>query len=473
MVTGMVAGRARMVVIGGDAAGMSAASQARRGKGPDLLEIVAFERGPDTSYSACGIPYWIGGLVTGRDALIARTPDVFRLRQQIDVRTRTLVDAIDTTAREVRVTELDTGRQYSERYDDLVIATGSVPVTPPIPGSDGSDLNGVFAVHGLGDGERIRTHLETGRIASAVVVGAGYVGLETAEALMARGVAVTVLDHAAAPMTTLDPDMSEHVATAIKESGLGLILGDGLAELVPDDSGRVRAVRTTSGRRLDAELVILALGVRPEVALAEKAGIPLGPTGAIVVDRRMRTDTPGVWAAGDCVESTHLLSGRPVNVALGTHANKQGRVAGENIGGGYAAFPGVLGTAATKVCRTEVARTGLSTREASEAGFGVVSVVVESTTRAGYYPDAAAIRVKLIAERGTGRMLGGQIVGYEESAKRIDILATAIWNGMTAQEFFFADLSYAPPYSPVLDPVVIAARQLHDAVRRDLPQGLE
>jgi NADPH-dependent 2,4-dienoyl-CoA reductase/sulfur reductase-like enzyme len=461
----MVTGRTRLVVIGGDAAGMSAASQARRCKGPELLEIIAFERGPDTSFSACGIPYWIGGLVTGRDALIARTPDVFRDQQQIEVRTRTQVDAIDTAAREVHVSELDSGRRYSERYDDLVIATGSVPVTPPVPGVDSS---GVFEVHSLTDGERVRAELDTGRITGAVVVGAGYVGLETAESLMARGLTVTLLDHAPAPMATLDPDMSELVATGIRDSGLGLILGDGLAEILRDGAGRARGVRTSSGRELEAELVILALGVRPNVTLAQEAGVALGPTGAIVVDRQMRTATPGVWAAGDCVESRHVLSNRPINVALGTHANKQGRVAGDNIGGSYAAFPGVLGTAATKVCRTEVARTGLSTREAAEAGFSVVSVVVDSTTRAGYYPGAEAIRVKLLAERGTGRLLGGQIVGYEGSAKRIDILATAIWAGMSAQEFFSADLSYAPPYSPTLDPVVIAARKLHDAVRRAL-----
>ncbi len=461
---------ARLIVVGGDAAGMSAASQARRCKGPDLLEIIAFERGPDTSFSACGIPYWIGGLVGGRDDLIARTPDVFRQQQQIDVRTRTLVDAIDTAAREVRVTELDTGRQYTERYDDLVIATGSVPVTPQLPGVDGP---GVFEVHSLADGERVRAELETGRVAHAVVVGAGYVGLETAESLMARGVAVTLLDHGAAPMASLDPDMSEHVATGIKEAGIGLLLGDGLGEVLRRDAGSVRAVRTASGRELDAELVILALGVRPNVALAREAGITLGSTGAIAVDRQMRTATPGVWAAGDCVESRNVVSGRAVTVALGTHANKQGRVAGDNIGGSYAAFPGVLGTAATKVCRTEIARTGLSTREATEAGFAVITVVVESTTRAGYYPGAAPIRVKLIAERGSGRMLGGQIVGHEESAKRIDILATAIWNAMTALDFFSADLSYAPPYSPVLDPVVIAARKLHDAVRRDLLAPLD
>ncbi|HEX4017664.1 MAG TPA: FAD-dependent oxidoreductase [Frankiaceae bacterium] len=460
----------RLVVIGGDAAGMSAASQARRCKAGDQLEIIAFERGPDTSFSACGIPYWIGGFVSGRQALIARTPEVFRDQQQIDVRTRTLVDAIDVAAREVRVTELDTGRQYSEHYDDLVIATGSVPVTPQVPGVEGAD---VFEVHSLGDGENVRAQLDSGRVVNAVVVGAGYVGLETAEALMARGVTVTLLDHAAAPMASLDPDMSERIAAGIKEAGIGLILGDGLAEVLRDADGRVRAVRTAAGRQLNSELVILALGVQPNVALAKEAGITLGPSGAIAVDRRMSTGTPGVWAAGDCVESRNVLSGKAVTVALGTHANKQGRVAGDNIGGAYAAFPGVLGTAATKVCRTEIARTGLSTREATEAGFAVVSVVTDSTTRAGYYPGANAISVKLIAERGTGRMLGGQIVGHEESAKRIDILATAIWNSMTAQDFFAADLSYAPPYSPVLDPVVIAARKLHDAIRRDLRQERE
>jgi NADPH-dependent 2,4-dienoyl-CoA reductase/sulfur reductase-like enzyme len=465
MVADGATGRARLIVIGGEGAGMSAASQARRRKGPDLLEITAFESGPDTSLSACGIPYWIGGLVSGRDALIVRTPEAFRDDQQIDVRIRTRVDAIDTAARKVRVTELDTGRQFSQGYDDLVIATGSVPVMPSLPGADGP---GVYAVHSLADGERVRAELETGRVTRAVVVGAGYVGLETAESLATRGVAVTLLDHSPAPMTTLDPDMSEQVAAGIREAGIALVTGDGIAEIQRSDTGQVRAVLTSSGRELPADLVILALGVRPGVALAKAAGITLGPTGAIVVDRRLRTATPGVWAAGDCVQSHHVLSDQPVSVALGTHANKQGRIAGENIGGGYATFPGVLGTAATKVGRTEVARTGLSTAEAGEAGFAVVNVVVDSTTRAGYYPGAEAIRVKLIAERGTGRLLGGQIVGHEGSAKRIDILATAIWNAMTAEEFFLADLSYAPPYSPVFDPVVIAARKAHDAVRSDL-----
>jgi NADPH-dependent 2,4-dienoyl-CoA reductase/sulfur reductase-like enzyme len=454
----------RLLVVGGDAAGMSAASQARRRQDAQALEIIAFERGPDTSFSACGIPYWIGGLVAERQSLIARAPAEFREKQQIDVRTRSLVESIDTHERRVQVTDLETGRKYSERYDELLLGTGSIPVRPSIPGIDG---DGVVGVHSLDDGARVISEVASGRVAEVVIIGAGYVGLEMADAMLTRGMAVTVLDRAERPMPTIDPDMGERVAAGLRESGVKLELGDGVREIVLDAQGRVTAVLTTAGRSLPADLVVLGLGVRPNVELARAAGIPLGPTGAIAVDRRMRSHVAGVWAAGDCVESMHVLSGRPVHIALGTHANKQGRVAGENIGGGYSTFAGVLGTAALKVLTTEVGRTGLATSEAQQAGFDVLAVTVDSTTRAGYYPDAKAIRVKIIAERGTGRMLGGQIVGHQESAKRIDILATAIWSGMTAQEFYSADLSYAPPYSPVLDPVVIAARKTHDAIRQD------
>ncbi len=463
-----MSGPRRLIVIGGDAAGMSAASQARRVSGPKELEILAFERGPDTSFSACGIPYWIGDIVQDREQLITRRPAEFRERQEIDVRTRSLVDSINTAEQTVDVTDLESGKKYSERYDELMIATGSIPVRPPIPGIEGA---GVFGVHTLDDGERVRQALAGGDVNNVVVVGAGYVGLEVAEGIAGRGFAVTVVDRGATPMATLDPDMGDSLVAGMADTGITLALGDGLAEIVLSPEGRVRGVRTQSGRTLDADLVVLGLGVKPNVALATAAGIPLGPSGAIAVDRRMHTLVDRVWAAGDCVESHHVISQRPVTIALGTHANKQGRVAGDNIGGAYAAFPGVIGTAATKVCRTEVARTGLSTHEAQQAGFRVVSVAVDSTTRAGYFPGSEPIRVKIIAEQGTGRMLGGQIVGREGAAKRIDILSIAIWNGMTAQEFFSADLSYAPPFSPVLDPVVIAARKTHDAVRRNLQEG--
>jgi NADPH-dependent 2,4-dienoyl-CoA reductase/sulfur reductase-like enzyme len=454
----------RLIVIGGDAGGMSAASQVRRHQPLEVREIIAFERGPDTSFSACGIPYWISGAVSDRADLIAREPEEFRERQQIDVRTGSLVTAIDLEGRTVSVTELATGREYREPFDDLMIATGSVPVRPPLPGIDGER---VIDVHTLDDGARVREIIASHPIDHVVVIGAGYIGLEIAEAMAERGLAVTIVDQAEAPMTTLDPDMGERVIKGIGETSISVVMGDGAAEILLDEAGGAKAVVTKSGRVLPADLVVLGIGVRPNVELAEKAGITIGPTGAIAVDRRMRTSAENVWAAGDCVESCNVITRRPVNIALGTHANKQGRVAGDNIAGVYAAFQGVLGTAATKICRVEIARTGLSTKEAEAAGFEVVAVAVESTTRAGYFPKAQPICVKLIAERGTGRLLGGQIVGYEESAKRIDILALAIWNRMTAEDLFAADLSYAPPFSPVLDPVVIAARKTRDAVLQD------
>jgi NADPH-dependent 2,4-dienoyl-CoA reductase/sulfur reductase-like enzyme len=453
-------GAQRLVVIGGDAAGMSAASQARKRRGPDELAIVAFERGRYTSYSACGIPYWISGAVEDMDKLVSRTPEKHR-DNGIDMRTRTEVVGIDVAARTVRARDLNTGREYDEPYDDLVYATGSVPARPPVPGIDAA---GVYGVQTLDDGAALRAELDGGHVQHVVIVGGGYIGLEVAEACQVRGLDVTVVDRSATPVGTFDPDVGEFIADAVRDMGVKLVMSDGVAEIETGADGQAVAVHTASGRRLPADLVVLGLGVRPNVALAREAGIPLGPSGGIAVDHRMRTQAEGVWAAGDCVESIHRLSGQRVVVALGTHANKQGRVAGINLGGGYATFPGVIGTAITKICSLEVARTGLSEREADQAGYRFVTAVVDSTTKAGYFPGAAQIRLKLIAEQRTGRLLGAQIVGREDAAKRIDVLATAIWNEMDVDEVLSLDLSYAPPFSPVWDPVLIAARKAFDAV---------
>ena len=449
----------RLVVIGGDAAGMSAASQARKRRGHDELAIVAFERGRYTSYSACGIPYWISGTVDDLSDLVSRSPEEHR-RNGIDVRTRTEVVGIDLDGRTVRARDLDAGREYDEPFDDLVYAAGSVPTRPPVPGIDAP---GVYGVQTLDDGAAVRAALDGGA-RQVVIIGGGYIGLEVAEACQVRGLDVTVVDLAATPVGTFDPDVGRYIADAVRKIGVNLVLSDGVAEIETGDDGAAVAVHTKSGRRLPADVVVLGLGVRPNVALAREAGIPLGPSGGIAVDHRMRTQAEGVWAAGDCVESIHRLSGQRVVVALGTHANKQGRVAGINLGGGYATFPGVIGTAITKICSLEVARTGLSEREADEAGYRFVTAVVDSTTKAGYFPGAAQIRLKLIAEQRTGRLLGAQIVGREDAAKRIDVLATAIWNEMDVDEVLSLDLSYAPPFSPVWDPVLIAARKAFDAV---------
>jgi NADPH-dependent 2,4-dienoyl-CoA reductase/sulfur reductase-like enzyme len=450
--------RERLVVIGGDAAGMSAASQARKRRGPDELEVVAFERGRATSYSACGIPYWIADTVRSEAELVSRSPEQHRANG-IDVRTRTEVVGIDLDARRVTVHGPD--GESVEPFDSLVYATGSVPMRPPVPGIDAP---GVFGVQTLDDGVALRAALDGDGVRRVVVVGGGYIGLEIAEACSVRGLEVTVVDRSATPVGTFDPDVGGFIADAVRAMGIDLVLSDGVAAIETGPDGRARAVVTATGRELPADVVVLGLGVRPNVQLAVDAGIPLGPSGGIAVDKRMRTQVDDVWAAGDCVESVHRLSGQRVVVALGTHANKQGRVAGINLGGGYATFPGVIGTAVTKVCDLEVARTGLSEQEAEDAGFCFVTAHVDSTTRAGYFPGAQPIRVKLLAEERTGRLLGAQVVGREGAAKRIDVLATAIWNEMGVDEVLGLDLSYAPPFAPVWDPVLIAARKAFEAV---------
>ncbi len=453
--------RQRLVVIGGDAAGMSAASEARRRRTPDELEIVAFDRGGYTSYSACGIPYSVGGVVTDPDSLIARSPEEHR-RRGIDVHLRHEVTAIETEAQSVTVRDLESGAERRESYDELMVATGATPIRPDLPGAGAS---GIFGVQGLEDGLALRRLVAADDAPRrAVVVGAGYIGLEMAEALVQRGLEVALVDQAPQPMSTLDPDMGALVADGLRSIGVALHLGAAV-EGYETTKDAVSAV-VTSEATLPADLVVLGLGVRPNTGLVQGAGIPLGPSGGVAVDRRMHTQRPSVWAAGDCVEVHHRVSRRPVTIALGTHANKQGRVAGVNLGGGYATFPGVVGTAVTKVCGLEVARTGLRETEAEAAGFEFETVTVESTTRAGYFPGAATITTKLVAERRSGRLLGAQIVGAEGAAKRIDVLACALWNEMSVDEIAHLDLGYAPPFSPVWDPVLIAARKAWAAVEQ-------
>jgi NADPH-dependent 2,4-dienoyl-CoA reductase/sulfur reductase-like enzyme len=443
----------RLVVIGGDAGGMAAASQARRRKGPDDLEIVALELGRWTSYSACGIPYLIGGDVKRIDELVARTPQEFRDNQRIDVRLRSEAVAIDTAAQRVEVRDHEHGRTYTIGYDHLHLGTGAIPVRPALPGIDGPNVHGV---QNLEDAARLleattRPGEEPKRV---VVVGGGYIGLEMAEAYLHRGAKVVVVTATEQPMSTLDEDFGRLVADAMRSHGIEVHGGERV------DAFEEGAVHTTTGERLDADLVILGMGVAPNTRLAVDAGIATGHRGAIRVDRRQRsTSTPNVWAAGDCAESFHRVTGQFVHVALGTVANKQGRVAGINLGGGYATFPGVIGTAVTKLCELEVGRTGVTESEATAAGFEFVAATIDSTTRAGYFPGAQPIKIKLLAEQRSGRVLGAQIIGNEGAAKRIDVIATAITAGMTVEDMTALDLSYAPPFSPVWDPVLIAARK--------------
>jgi NADPH-dependent 2,4-dienoyl-CoA reductase/sulfur reductase-like enzyme len=438
----------RLAVIGGDAGGMSAASVARR-RDPDL-EIVAFERGTYTSYSACGIPYLVGGVVEDAQRLISRSADEHRARG-IDVRTRTEVVAIDLAARALTVRDAS-GGESREPFDQLVVATGAEAVLPDIPGAEA-----IEPARTVDAGERLRAALDRGG-SCAVVIGAGYIGLEMAEAFAHRGLNVTMIEQAPQVMGTLDADMATHVQDAAERQGIRVVLGAGVEEVVTDAAGAPVEVRTADAA-YRADHVVIGTGARPAVAVAAAAGLQVGDSGALRVDDHQRCpDHDGVFAAGDCVESHHRVLDRQVNIQLGTHANKQGRIAGTNATGGDARFPGVIGTAVSKICRCEVARTGISEREAAKAGIDVVHAKIEDRTRAGYYPGAGPIWVKLVAEPTSGRLLGGQIVGVEGAAKRIDVLATAIWTGLAVDELALLDLSYAPPFSGVYDPLLIAAR---------------
>ena len=444
----------QLLVIGGDAAGMSAASQARRLLGPDELAITVVERGDTTSYAACGIPYWVAGLVDAREDLIARRAEVFREKQHIDVRLHHEATAIDTAARTVTVHDLETDGELVLPFDDLLIATGAQPVPPPV---EGLDTPGVFGVQTLVDGQRILDAMTARSPRRAVVIGGGYIGLEMAEAMQLRGLDVTLVDLAPQPMTTLERELGDRIADAMREMGIDLRLDTPLTGIESGDDGWVSGVTTPDGT-IPADLVVLGTGTRPRSDLAAAAGIPIGPSRGIVTDPRQRTPVDGVWAAGDCAETTHRVSGLPVSFALGTIANKQGRIAGLNLGGAEGTFPGVLGTAVTKIHELEIARTGLGTREAIAAGLIPVVTTITAGTRAHYYPDSTAMTVLLVTEQDTGRLLGGQIVGGPGAGKRIDVLAAALWNGMLVEDLVQMDLAYAPPFSPVWDPVLTAAR---------------
>lgn len=435
------------MVIGGDAGGMVAASQARRLR-PDL-EIVALEMGEYTSYAACGIPYLVGGEVSGVDALVARGPRVYRERFSIDVRLRHEAMAIDLHRREVEVRDHENARTIRLGFDQLMLGLGARPRRPRLPGIDHPMVHGV---QNLEDAQALIGDMERRSIGAAAVIGGGYIGLEMAEACLRLGLRTSLIDQAPEIMGTLDADMASLVNESLRNAGVEVRTSTRVAGI---EDG---VVRTEEGE-IPADLVILGLGVTPNSSIAADAGIELGAGDAIGVDRRQQTSAAGVWAAGDCAESYHLVSRRNVYVALGTVANKQAFVAGTNVAGGDASFPGVVGTAITRICDTEVARTGLTEIEAAQAGFDFVSVSVTGSTRASYYPGAEPVVVKMVAERGEGRVLGAQIVGGQGAGKRIDTVATALHAGNTVQELTQLDLAYAPVLSPLWDPVQMAARE--------------
>ncbi len=447
---GLLMSRECLLIIGGVAAGMSAASRAR--KINPRLEIVVLEKGDYVSYGTCGLPYYLANRVRQPEDLIVYTPEFFRRERNIDVRTSH--EAVEILPGQKRVRALRKGSQETVfQYDKLILATGGAPAVD-IPGSDAAN---VFTCNDLAGAIALKEFIKKHRPRRAAVVGGGYIGLEVAEAFVANGMAVTVLERSGSVLENLEPELIQKLEMRLEDSGVRLIKNTAVRALAGSGSMATVVEYGTSGS-LDCDLVLLATGVVPRTELAREAGIRLGQTSAIAVDERMATNLPGIYAAGDCVETHHVVLGRPVYLPLGTTANKQGRVAGENAAGGNARFAGIVGTAVTKVFGLEVARTGLTVAEARAAGFSCDSVVLEHASRARYF-EGKHILLKLVFDRGSERLLGVQMLGEEGVGKRIDVAATALHARMKIAEVAQLDLSYAPPVAPVWEALLIVANE--------------
>lgn len=447
----------RVLVIGGVAAGTRAASKARRDD--TSMEITIITEEEYISYAGCGLAYYIGGVVEDRKLLFARSPEVFREKQNIEILLRHRADRIDTYDRMVHVTDLVAGSKNTLPFDRLLLATGATPVIPPI---DGVQAKGIFTLHTIPDADSIVSFLKSNMVKSTCIIGGGYIGVEMAENLSGRGIAVTVFEIESSLMPRMfDPDVSSIIAKHMESKGVHLALNTRVDTFLSDTTGTVSAVRA-GGAEYDCGLAVLATGVKPNVTLAREARIVLGATGAIRVDEFMETSVRGVYAAGDCAESIHLVSRKPYWLPLGSTANKMGRVAGANIAGGAKKFPGVLGTAIVKVFELAAGRTGLSEQESKNSGFNPVSVTVTTPARAGYFPGGGELTLKLTADRGSKRILGAQAVGDSSVDKIIDTMAAALTGNITVPGLTTIDLAYSPPFSQALGTVIVAAQVIEE-----------
>jgi len=438
------------VVIGGDAAGMSAASKAKR-ENPDR-EVIVLEKGDWVSYAACGMPYYVKGDVDDLDDLVTITAEEFREQRDVDLRTGHEVVDIDPDAETVTV-ESD-AETYEQSYDDLLVATGASAIKPPF---EGLDLEGVFTIHNMDEADAIEDYVTEGDLETAAIVGGGYVGIEMAEALSAHGIDVDLYEMLPHVLQPFGEPVAEVVEEHLREQGVNLHLETAVSGFDGDE--RVESVELEEAT-VPADVVIVGVGVAPNVELAEEAGIEVGPTGAIATDEYGRTNYENVYAAGDCAEARHVVTGEPDHVPLALTANRAGRAIGQTITGDPTPTGEIAGTAIVKAFELGAARTGLTDEEQAEAaGFDPVSVTISAATRAHYYPEGEELSVTLLADRESGTLLGGSVVG-REGAKRIDTVATALHAGMTVSELQNADLAYAPPFSPVWDPVLTAAKVL-------------
>ena len=442
----------RFLVIGGCAAGMSAASKAKRLNAN--LEVIAFEKTAHVSYSACGIPYYVADFVRKATDLITITPQEFQEKRSIEVLTKHEVVDIRPVRRLVTVINLEKGQEINLAYNKLMISVGGCPHRPSIPGID---LENVFTLQTLQDGIDIRKFVDEKRPKRAAIVGGGYIAMEMAEAFRSRLLEVTIIEKQKQILPNFEEKIAKVVEDELKKNEIKVLTSMPVVSLEGNSLNEAETVMLNDANQpLAVDLVLIATGLKPNVKLAEKCGVRLGNTGAIAVDWKMQTNISNIIAAGDCVEVKNLVSGKPDYIPLGPTANKQGRVAGENIGGGHATFKGVVGTSVFKTFNLEVARTGLSSLEARRWGFDAQTVTITEKTKAGYYSGVNTIMVTIIFDKRSGRLLGAQMVGPEGVSKRIDILATALTNKMSLNEVAYLDLSYAPPFAPVWDPVLVA-----------------
>jgi NADPH-dependent 2,4-dienoyl-CoA reductase/sulfur reductase-like enzyme/rhodanese-related sulfurtransferase len=453
----------KLVIVGGVAGGASAAARARRLS--ESADIVILERGPDVSFANCGLPYYVGGEIIERGKLLVATPEFLRRRLNLDVRTGSQVESIDRAANRVQVRELATGRTYEEAYDKLILATGAAPLRPPIPGLD---LPGIYTLRNMQDADRLKASVDAG-VREAIVVGAGFIGLEMVENLVRRGIRTTVVELQDQVLPPLDKEMTTPLAEHLAEHGVELLLGESAEAFEAAPEGL--SVRLKSGRRLTAQLVSLGIGVRPESQLATAAGLEVGPRGGIRVTTSLQTSDPDIYAVGDVIEVQDLVTGTPTPVPLAGPANRQGRLAADHIFGKSAEYRGTQGTAIVKVFDRTAAMTGASEKTLRRVGQSFRKVYIHPSHHAGYFPGAEAMSLKLLFASETGRILGAQAVGGAGVDKRIDVLAVAIQARMTVFDLEEMELAYSPQYGSAKDPVNMAGFVAAGLVRGEHPQA--
>ncbi len=449
----MVEARTKILIVGGVAGGASAATRARRMN--EHAEIILFEKDADVSFANCGLPYYIGDEITDRKKLVVASAEFLTQRFALDVRTRQEVTAIDRGAKQVNVRNHATGEEYTETYDKLILSTGASPFVPPI---DGRDAPNVFTLRNLADTDQIKAATDGDRARTAAVIGAGFIGLEMVEQLARRGYKTTLAELQSQVLPLFDPEMAQPIEQELSENSVELALGDGIKQIVLDETGTATGVELASGKVIDAELVILGIGVRPNTKLAQDAGLEIGQGGGVATNRYMQTNDPDIYAVGDAAEYVYGPTGTAMRIALAGPANRSGRLAGEHAATGSSGeMADVFGTSIVRVFGKTAAMTGLTESLASRLNIKVRSVTVLANNHAGYYPGAQQLTLKLIYDGDNGRVLGAQAVGGEGVDKRIDGFATAMAMKATVRDLAGLDLAYAPPFGAAKDAIHMAA----------------